>query len=212
MYCLFTRFAIDAYKLTKNESDIRMILVIDGYNLLKHIDPDRFIDEHERLTFLHELARYARFKKHKVVVVFDGGPYQWPHKESVMDVKVIYSGVRETADTVIMHYLADHHAKDLLLVSSDHELNLFASKHDVVSIGSDDFYQLLRAGLKEAEGKAVEVPVRFDEDEQDVDTLMEQASAFVPRKEEDIMPRESRMPQGRRSKKDRLLLKKLKKL
>jgi len=206
-----------------------MILVIDGYNLLKHIDPHRNITEHERSQFLHQLKRYARRKKHRVVVVFDGGPYQWPYSASADAacyegqapiskkrslVKVIYSGARETADEVIMQYLHDHKTKDLLLVSSDHEINLFASKHDIVSIGSDDFYRLFKEGLqeqREGEGEQM-VTVELDEGELALDELMEQASKEVPHKEEDRSPSEVRLQTSRRSKKDRLLLKKLKKL
>ncbi len=196
----------------KKESDDRMILVLDGYNLLRHIDPHHEVSEHERTQFLHQLKRYARRKKHKIVVVFDGGPYQWPHKELVNGIKVIYSGARETADEIIMKYLADHKTKDLLLISSDNELNQFASKHDVVSIGSDDFYQLFKEGLQGAGEREETVAVDLDDAELDLDAVMEQASEVVPRKEEDVTPSKVRLPSPRSSKKDRLLLKKLKKL
>jgi predicted RNA-binding protein with PIN domain len=191
-----------------------MILLVDGYNLLKYINPYRDITEHERMLFLHQLKRYARYKKHKVVVVFDGGPYQWPHKEQVAGIKIIYSGARDTADAVIMHYIADHKTKDLLLITSDHELNLFASKHTIVSIGSDDFYRLFQEGLQEQQEEVQEISVTLDEDEleSDLDTLMAQASEMVPCKEEDILPNEVPSRSSRSSKKDRLLLKKLKKL
>ncbi|TET33396.1 hypothetical protein E3J61_04070 [Candidatus Dependentiae bacterium] len=189
-----------------------MILIIDGYNLLKHIDPHHDISEHERTVFLHQLKRYARRKKHKIVLVFDGGPYQWPHKELVNGIKVIYSGERDTADTVIMRYIADHKTQDLLLISSDHELNLFASKYDIASIGSDDFYPLFKQGIQEYPEEVEEIEVSIDEGDLDLDALMEQASEMVPCKQEDITPSDVHLRTGRSSKKDRLLLKKLKKL
>ena len=199
-----------------------MILIIDGYNLLRHIDPHREVmSEHERTIFLHELKRYARRKKHKIVLVFDGGGYQWPHKEMVNGIKVIYSGGRDTADAVIMRYILDHKTQDLLLVSSDHELNLFASKYDIPSIGADDFYPLFKQGIQDDPKEVVEIVVEFDEDELDLDTVMEQGSEQVPRKEEDRGPSDVPLRKGRPvrrsfseggSKKDRLLLKKLKKL
>ncbi len=199
-----------------------MILIIDGYNLLKHIDPHHDISEHERTVFLHQLKRYARRKKHKIVLVFDGGPYQWPHKELVNGIKVIYSGERDTADTVIMRYIADHKTQDLLLISSDHELNLFASKYDIASIGSDDFYPLFKQGIQDPLEEVEEIEVSIDEGDLDLDAIMEQASEMVPRKQEDITPSDVYLRKGRpvrrsfseggSSKKDRLLLKKLKKL
>lgn len=189
-----------------------MILVIDGYNVLKHIDPYRTIDDHERAHFINELKRYARRKKHNMVLVFDGGEYRWPHKEQVDGVKIIYSGGKKTADEVIMEYLYDHKMKDLLLVSSDHELNLFASKHGVASIGSDDFYRLLKEGLQEHEQGDGQVVVNIDEEERDLDTLMEQASQTVPQKQDDVAPSQVRGHRAKGSKQERILLKKLKKL
>ncbi len=191
-----------------------MIIIIDGYNLIKHIDPEREITERERSTFLHMISQYARRKKHKIIVIFDGGPYEWPYKERVASVKVIYSGRKQTADDVIMHYIADHKRQDLLLVSSDHELNLFASKHDAVSIGSQDFYYLLQQALAQKTIKQNdEIEVVFDEQETDLDTIMEQASEHVLQKEPDAKPSRVREASASRfSKEDRELFKKLKKL
>ncbi len=188
-----------------------MVLIIDGYNLLKHIDPYRNIDEHVRTTFLHMLKRYAARKKHKLVVVFDGGPYEWPHKETDKAMVLIYSGRRETADKVIMHYIKDHKSKDILLVSSDHELILFASKYDKVSIGSQDFYHLVQTTFQE-QPQSQDPVITFDENEQDLDTVMEQASEVVPHKQEDRERANVQNNAHKSSKQDRLLLKKLKKL
>lgn len=188
-----------------------MILLIDGYNFLKHIDPYRDIDEHVRTTFLYMLRRYAIRKKHKLVVVFDGGPYQWPHKETFKNMILIYSGSRETADKVIMHYIKDHKSKDILLVSSDRELNRFADKYENISIGSQDFHQLVQVALQEQK-ESQELPITFDEDELDLDAVMEQASEVIPPKQEDFGSTKIRWTTNRSSKQDRILLKKLKKL
>ena len=178
---------------------------------MKHADASRMIEEADRRAFLNRISTYSKRKKHKVVVVFDGGDSPWPHRETIAGVAVIYSGSRETADSVIMNYIDDHCTKELLLVSSDTELNRFAGQHEVVSIGSEEFYYLLKEALAVQKDFPANVSVEIDEDIKGVDEIMEAASARVPIKQEDLQ--KSRQPQKKRySKQDRALLKKLKKL
>ncbi len=189
-----------------------MIIIIDGYNFLKHQDPDREINEMQRRAFLNQISQYGRHKKHKMVVVFDGGPHDWPYKEKIAGVMTIFSGQRQSADKVIMHYLEDHKNKELLLVSSDHELNLFASKREVVSIGSEEFNYLLKQTLQSMPEKYHDQQINFDETESDLDIIMEQAAEHIPSKLEDMPKNRKAAPLSKFSKKDRALLKKLKKL
>ncbi len=193
-----------------------MVIIIDGYNLIKQTVHDRQIDEQERHRFIHLLSRYARRKKHKIVLVFDGGPQTWPSKEVIAGIKVIYSGVKKTADAVIMQYIEDYHTKELLLVSSDNELGHFASKHDIVSIGSEDFYYLLQEAFKAPSDDEVvdqQPEIELDDAVQDLDALMERASEVIPQKREDQSHSKQRQTTLQRiSKRDRALLKKLHKL
>lgn len=188
-----------------------MIIVIDGYNLVKYIRPHGSISDKERRVFVHTLARYGKKKRHKIIIVFDGGLSEWPYKEKIAGVTVLYSGRRASADDVIMQYLEDHHKKDMLLVSSDHELNLFASHHTIVSIGVEEFTLLLKEADKEIGQKEQEVAISFDEAETDFDMIMEQATQKVPYKEDD-KPHKQEISFTRTAKKDKVLLKKLKKL
>lgn len=189
-----------------------MIIVIDGYNLLKGRQGNRLISESERHQFLHQLSLYGKRKKHKIVVVFDAGPSEWAHKEKINKVIVIYSGAKESADQAIKHYLADHVTSDLLLVTSDRELNMFASKHDIVSIDSQDFDTLLMHALQQPGQKETEVQVVIDEKETDFDTIMQQAAAVIPQKQDDRAVNGALSSLSKISKKDRALMKKLKKL
>ncbi len=193
-----------------------MVIIIDGYNLIKQIDYDRQISEQERHRFVHMLGRYGRRKKHKIVIVFDGGPQTWPSKEVIAGVKIIYSGVKETADSAIMQYIDDYRTKELLLVSSDNELGHFASKHNIVSIGSVDFYYLLQEALKAPSNEEVvdqQPEIELDDAVQDLDVLMERASKVIPQKLEDLPRSKQRQATLQRiSKRDRALLKKLQKL
>jgi len=192
-----------------------MIIILDGYNILKHADGDRKIGQEERRQFIQMLNNYHRRKKHTIIVVFDGGPCTWPSKEVIAKVKVIYSGSKKTADTVIMEYIKDHHAKDLLLVSSDNELARFAQKFEVVSIGSEEFYYLLQEALRSSSEQDVlqDVRVEVDESIENLDELMEAGSSTIPVKAEDRQHNQNPYTSVRKSsKQERALLKKLQKL
>ncbi len=190
-----------------------MIIIIDGYNLIKHANTTQMIGKADRKAFLKMISRYSKKKKHKLVVVFDGGDSSWPYREVVAGVVVIYSGSRETADSVIMSYIDDHHAEELLVVSSDNEIGCFAGQREVVSIGSEEFYYLLKEALWVQKNLSSDVLVEIDEniDDEDIDEIMEAASVRVPIKQED-MQRFQRSQKKRFSKRDRVLLEKLKKL
>lgn len=195
-----------------------MIIIVDAYNLLRALPPHgRTISESERNKFFAEVGRYGRRKGHKMVVVFDGGPYEWTYKERVNGVHVVYSGVHETADDYIKGYLDTVRAKDVLLVSSDRELNAWACKLDIPSIGSFQFYQLMQEALRSgefkkdvAEGEAVKITEQKDEE---IDKIMQEASKVVSLKSEDMVRGRQELPRkGKPGKNERKLLKKLKKL
>lgn len=195
-----------------------MIIIIDAYNVLKQIVSKQEISEKERNTFIAQMGRYAKIKQHKVMIVFDGGPYEWTHKERTNGVSIVYSGVNETADDFIKHYLEDHQTKELLLVSTDREINAKASRLDVPSIDSADFYILVRDALHEepeivAESQNGIVKISKEKDN-DLDELMRGASEFVPSKEDDVAREvrhrlSSAYTEGKKNKKLLRILKKL---
>jgi len=196
-----------------------MIIIIDAYNLLRAVPPyKKTITDKERAQFISQLGAYGRRKGHKIVIVFDGGPHEWPFKEHMKTVTVVYSGIHETADDYIKEYVQAHRAKDLLLVSSDAELNSFAARLEIPSIDASSFNQLVYEALRIKEAAAHkngDVVVKLaDDNQRDIDELMLQASKSVPVKSEDVSP----TGKGRDTKKaqlgkdERALLKKLNKL
>ena len=193
-----------------------MIIIIDGYNVIKQLHGERYIDERQRNRFIHMLSAYGRKKKHRIIVVFDGGSHLWPSQEMIAKLKVIYSGIKETADEVIMNYIDENRTKELLLVSSDNELGHYASKYGVASICSKDFYYLLQEALQSAfdeQGNDVTIEIDLDDEEQDLNALMEKASEVIPHKSEDSPDSQQRQSRLQKmSKNDRALLKKLHKL
>ncbi|MGB8366929.1 MAG: NYN domain-containing protein, partial [Candidatus Babeliales bacterium] len=188
---------------------------IDAYNILRSVPPHRRkVTENEREQFLNQLAQYAKKKGHKLVVVFDGGPFEWPYKEKYKGLYTVYSGFNRSADDYIKEYIEKQKTSDLLLVSSDHDLILWAERFDIPSIGSFHFYQLVQEAIKPGtlaehrEGEVVKLGGATD----DVDALMHEASEMVPVKSEDLMFNNRSGAKKKSSKKERALLKKLKKL
>jgi predicted RNA-binding protein with PIN domain len=201
-----------------------MIIIVDAYNLLRATPPyKKTITEKERMQFIAQLSAYGRRKGHKIVIVFDGGPYEWPFKENMKVVQIVYSGIHESADDYIKEYVQIHKAKDLLLVSSDNELNRYAEHLHIPSIDSSTFSQLVyeEFSQKASSAKKQEEIIKliqdkeFQESAQDIlDRLMMEASKNVAEKSEDFYTaRKTRdSKKEHMSKQDRVLLEKLKKL
>jgi predicted RNA-binding protein with PIN domain len=195
-----------------------MIIIVDAYNLLRAIPPyKKTITDQERAQFIAQLGSYGRRKGHKIVIVFDGGPHEWPFREKMKTVEVVYSGIHETADDYIKEYIDGHRAKDLLLVSSDSELNQFAARLQIPSIDSSSFNQLVHEELrtKAVTHKKADVVVKLAHDNPiDIDALMLEASKTVPVKSEDFAfgHKERDAKKAQLGKDERALLKKLNKL
>ncbi len=199
-----------------------MIIIIDAYNLLRSVPPyKKTITDKERSQFIKNLSAYGRRKEHKMVIVFDGGPHEWPFRENMKIVTIVYSGIHETADDFIKEYMHVHRAKDLLLVTSDAELNRCAQQLQISSIDSLSFSQLVREGLRVQEvaghknGDIVVKLAHDNDNSSDIDELMMQASKSVSIKSEDLAPVDNKNREAKKSqhsKNERALLKKLNKL
>lgn len=193
-----------------------MIIVVDAYNLL-HAMPSykKTLTDQERIRFIKQLGAYGRRKGHKMVVVFDGGRFEWPNKEKLHSVYVVYSGIHESADDYIKEYLHLHRAQELLLVSSDREINRVADHLSIASINSFDFYQLLKEALQEkgsVGGSSEDIVKMTDETNSAIDELMMNAAKNMPTKADDLAHSAARTGEKKLSKHDRVLLKKLHKL
>lgn len=199
-----------------------MIIVIDAYNLLRTIPPyKKTINEKERAQFIAQLSSYGRHKGHKIIIVFDGGSHEWPFVEHMKVVQIVYSGMHESADDYIKEYIEKHKAKDMLLVSSDTELNRHAQYHNIPSIDSITFAGILYEQVKTKKIDAVKQPnevVKLVQDKElsinaqdSLDALMIKASKNVAEKSEDFA-RDRATKKDKLTKQERMLLQKLKKL
>ena len=193
-----------------------MIILIDGYNLLKQRNPGIYVEDSVREQFIRLLGAYHKRRGHVMMLIFDGGTHLWPIQENKAGIVVIYAGNGKSADDYIKYYIAEHHKDDLLLVSSDRELGLWASKYDIASINSLPFYDIIIDTLaqqdkhKQKPGAAVKTT---ETEDPFLDALMKDASTHVASKEQD-RPKvgDMRAREHRESKIDRLLRKKIEKL
>lgn len=204
-----------------------MELIIDAYNILKQVLPRLYIEERERTRFIAQLAGYAKARKHSVVLVFDGEPDDdKPLKEQVGLVCVVYAGWNVQADSFICKYVQRHHQnRDLLLVSSDRKLCAAVAAYKVPSLDAVPFYALLeQMGKNPIKEKISDQLIKtkkevFSESsidkKIDIDILMQEFCQEISNK--DALDNENRehsrtSKSYTSSKKERALLKKIKKL
>lgn len=194
-----------------------MKLIIDAYNILKQVNPNLYITEKERTQFVNRLIAYAHKKGIEIIVVFDGAPSDnHASSEHKGRVTVVYAGHATQADTFIQKYVSKYKAHELLLVSTDRALCAWVAQYKVESIDALAFYAILRnthrqdASTKSSGGTATKLDTTSGID---IDRLMEEASGDMVVKDaesEDHADRSS--PSYTPSKKERALLKKIKKL
>jgi predicted RNA-binding protein with PIN domain len=217
-----------------------MILIIDGYNLLKQIFPHvkGRIDK-ERNAFIRQLGYYKSKKAREIknlIVVFDAGPFGHATREVHEGVVVMFSGQRSTADDWIIEYAQEHKNEDLLVVTMDRKIIKACENAGATTLGSLDFYGIMQSFLLDevaqelttqvfmSEASTVAEVKKYEQEDQDfngqkidrkaLDLMMEQ-SGFLLNKEDDVdLDRGAvrKSASSKLSKKERQLLSKVKKL
>lgn len=166
-----------------------MIIVIDGYNLLKLIHgPD--LSETQRSAFVNLMGRYIKKRNHKVVVVFDAGPCTYPLKEKSHGVQVIYSGEYQTADDIIVNFVQDNSSKEIVVITKDREIIRHVTDVKKEVIDPQEFYTKVRSAFapKEQkqlaqEGTLIKLTIESNDD---LDALMQEAAGMsMPNKDQE---------------------------
>lgn len=185
-----------------------MRIVIDGYNVLKRGGRAQDIDEHAHSNFIAHLTRYAKKKGHSIMVIFDGGPYQWPFTEQIKGVTVVYSGERMSADEYIQEYISKRANSQMLLVTSDRALNEWADNYGVHSLDSHYFASFLYPETSDKISVTSQAVKLSSEDNRELDELMKEIVPVVKQQEARILKeKEARLP-----KRERTMMEILKKL
>ncbi len=167
-----------------------MNIIIDAYNLLKQLLPSKQVSERQRKWFLERAQAYAHKKGHHLYIIYDAGPYNRLTKEKYRSVTVVYSGHKDSADDVIKTYIDEDRLKNMLVVTTDRQLNAYADQYGIPSIDSQDFYGFMKddtpqvAGYKKAAGQAQKL--RPEESSPELDALMQEGSSLVHYKDEPV--------------------------
>ncbi len=215
-----------------------MIIVIDGYNLLKQVFPKvKGKLDNQRKHLVKQLGYYKKKKASQikqVVLVFDGGLLNHATREIHNGVVVIFSGQKSSADEWILDYIQRNKEKQTLLVTLDRELIKEAKKYSVDSISVFDFYKILQNSLLEElsedfssndynivkKSKSNDHCYPYSDickkklDNKAIELLMEQYSYNIYKKDSDIdEQKQNRKRKSKKlSKKEREFLRKIKKL
>lgn len=136
-----------------------MLLLIDGYNLLKAPMPPGLAGLDE-LSLCRALAR-SGWSHGGATVVFDGAFKPGLLAASpVAEVELVYAGKGRSADEVIFGLIEQHtYPARLVVVSSDHEIQRMARRRRARAVDSDRFASELLESLRQA-GRASQGEVR----------------------------------------------------
>ena len=193
-----------------------VIIVIDGYNLIKQLFATNRISHVKRDGYVDLLIHQARNRGHKLIIVFDGGEFGLPSVENRDNSQIFYSGYRESADDVIKRYVAEHRSLDLLVVTSDRAISDFVHNLGVRTLKSLEFSRMFfeekKLDRQIIEGITQKPIVKLSKDSiQELDDLMVSTRVDGVVKYSYDRPRRV-APAQKESKKERAYNKKLRKL
>jgi hypothetical protein len=121
-----------------------MLILIDGYNLIRQSDILRSYEhkslEAGRRALIARLAEYEKKKGHKITVVFDGWKSGSADEERDREgkINIIYSRYGEKADDVIKR-MAANSDEETIVVSSDREIASYITRCGKTSLASLEF-------------------------------------------------------------------------
>lgn len=120
-------------------------IIIDGYNLIGTAHNNL---EKEREELIQALSQYAKIKGQEITVVFDGWKDGRGHETATISggIRIIYSGLGERADRVIMRIINEER-KAWIVITSDREIADYAYAREMSPVSSEDFEDRLVAAL-----------------------------------------------------------------
>ncbi len=137
-----------------------MPVLIDGNNLLHAVraieDPERLFG---RFMLNDALGRWVHCTGNRVHVVYDGPAPTEDLAQQLghADIQMTFSGSGVTADAVLRTLLEnDSAARNLLVVSSDHEVMRSARRRRARAIRSNEFWDTLQRDLARRTTKTLE--------------------------------------------------------
>jgi predicted RNA-binding protein with PIN domain len=131
-----------------------MAYVVDGNNVMGQVPGWHRDKSKSRRALLEKLAAFARVKKARVTVVFDGGPDSAvPEGSAFHGVRVLYAERGSDADSRIEHLVeASTDPRGLTIVTSDRELAFRVRSRGAAVIRSGQFRSRIERLLESIPG------------------------------------------------------------
>ena len=99
---------------------MKNLLIIDGYNVIKNFYTENILFADKRKKLLRDISNYAYYKNYEIIVVFDSKEQSFDYSEMIGNIKVIYSGYRKSADSIIENLVISDNSYDKkIVVTSD---------------------------------------------------------------------------------------------
>jgi len=164
-----------------------VIILVDGYNLLKTIKGGT-ISEKERMAFVNFLGKYNKSKGHKIYVIFDGGVGKYPEHSRHHGIDIIYSGTVYTADELIIQKNEEYAQKDLLVVTADNGIINRLEGRSAAVIEPILFYQkIIESSQSVARTKDCGIVIKWsDQENGELDRLMEETVGHALKNEDEF--------------------------
>lgn len=127
-----------------------MAYLVDGYNLVGASPQFNRSSSHPMNELVRYLNRFARVKKTKITVVFDGFPPDWNCSRSLNrtfdSVTIVFTGSESDADTKIRRMISEaRNRRRWIVVSSDRAVHGFARVSGIQALRSEDFLRAAEA-------------------------------------------------------------------
>lgn len=184
------------------EQGFLMLVILDGYNLLKQVFHTSSLNESERNSALTRIAARARVKKYHVLVVFDGYHAEYAPRTVYGTTTVVYSGARRSADEYIIEYvraIREH----CIVVTGDRALAQAIRSHRCEIMSPHLYWETIcasdKAVSKPPEQKTHGIRKLSDSSSRGLDALMEQAARGVRHAKDEGSDDEPMRPRSQKS-------------
>jgi len=102
---------------------MKNLLIIDGYNVIKNFYIENISLADKRKKLLSDISNCAYYKNYGIIAVFDSKEQSFDYSEMIGNIKVIYSGYRKNADSIIENLVISDNSYDKkIVVTSDFAL------------------------------------------------------------------------------------------
>jgi predicted RNA-binding protein with PIN domain len=91
---------------------MKNLLIIDGYNVIKNFYTENISFADKRKKLLRDISNCAHYKNYEIIVVFDSKEQSFDYPEMIGNIKVIYSGYRKSADSIIENLVISDNSYD----------------------------------------------------------------------------------------------------